>query len=63
MSHKENDKYNEELEMVEQDLKDAQEAEANALKDLQEASRWLNERIENTKYQAKRLQALKENNL
>lgn len=59
MSHKGNDSYLEELEMLEQDYKDDLEALENARKELYDAVGWEQKMIANANTSAKKLQDLK----
>ena len=59
MSHPQNDAYNEELEMVEEDLKDAMTSLANAEEEVLNAIKWRNERRMAVETWEKRLSEIK----
>ncbi len=58
MSNKQNDSYLEELEMVQQDLKDERKSLEEAKKDYWEAARWMERREESVRQLEKRLEDL-----
>lgn len=60
MSHKENDKYLEELQEVEQDLKDAEEEREKAIQELSQAINWFQRMDAKVGMERLNLKALKE---
>ncbi|MTV47246.1 hypothetical protein GM528_13030 [Streptococcus pneumoniae] len=59
MSNKHTEEYNNRVHILEEDLKDAEEAEKNALKELKDASTWLSKMELNTEQIRAELQTLR----